>query len=134
MPLFYFIIIDLLPFTYDYAYAHAYAYAFQGKIFFTKNVQGKYSLHKNISFFSFLNTYKFFNMQRRHLKKTFFIKKTFFHKFFFFFFIKKIYFFTYLICKDDIIKCTCKDDILIFQFLYPDIFKQRHAVSMTHFV
>ena len=45
-------------------------------------------------------------MQRRHIKK----KQNFF--------IKKKDFKTYLICKDDIIKCTCKDDNLIFQFLY----------------
>ena len=45
---------------------------FRAKYSLQKNCQGKYSLHKNICFFSFLNTYKFFNMQRRHLKKKLF--------------------------------------------------------------
>ena len=53
---------------------------FQGKIFFTENFQGKYSLHKTM----FLFIFEFFNMQRRHLKKIhyfFFHKKIFnFHK------------------------------------------------------
>ena len=59
-------------------------------------------------------------MQRRHLKKKLFFQYIFFSLFFFH--TKKNHFLTYLICKDDIIKCTRKDDILIFQFLYSYIF------------
>ena len=57
---------------------------YQGKIFFTENFQGKYSLHKTM----FLFIFKLFNMQRRHLKKIhyfFFIKK-------YLIFIKKSFF------------------------------------------